>query len=198
MTTHTTTATPPTGSPAAPTGSSPAARPPLYKYQTMQWDGSDFGEDWESLSDADVQGLLAAIYPELGNARAKVETVGAGDEARRVVTFERSIGTKGVGVPVAPASRALAGRDEKLAERAPTAFADPRPALLWDAMASLPPLELRAYELAYDMQHLTLDEMVAKGDTLERAVEEAEREIEAVSDLTRLLIPAARHARNAR
>lgn len=191
MTTHTTTATPPTGS--------PAARPPLYKYQTMQWDGSDFGEDWESLSDADVQGLLAAIYPELGNARAKVETVGAGDEARRVVTFERAIGTKGVGVPVAPASRALAGRNEELAERAAAAFVDPRPALLWDAMASLPPLELRAYELAYDMQHLTLDEMVAKGDTLERAVEEAEREIEAVSDLTRLLIPAAaRHARDTR
>ena len=194
MTTHITTATPAT----PPTGS-PAARPPLYKYQTMQWDGSDFGEDWESLSDADVQGLLAAIYPELGNAKAKVETVGAGDEARRVVTFERAIGTKGVGVPVAPASRALAGRDEELAERAPAAFVDPRPALLWDAMASLPPLELRAYELAYDMQHLTLDEMVAKGDTLERAVEEAEREIEAVSDFTRLLIPAAaRHARDAR
>ena len=186
-------------SPAGAPVGSPAARPPLYKYQTMQWDASDFGEEWESLSDADVQGLLAAIYPELGNARAKVETVGAGDEARRVVTFERAIGTKGAGASTAPDARALAGRDEELAERVPALVIDPRPALLWDAIASLPPFELRAYELAYDMQHLTLDEMVAKGDTLERAVEEAEREIEAVSDLTRLLIPAAtRHARDTR
>jgi len=186
MTTHTTTAAPTT----APTGS-PAGRPPLYKYQTMQWDASDFGEDWASLSDADVQGLLAAIYPEVGNARAKVETVGTGDEARRVVTFERAIGTKGVGVPVAINNRASANWDDERAGPVAAALVDPRPALLWDAIASLSPCELRAYELAYDMQHLTLDEMVAKGDTLECAIEEAEREVEAATALTRLLIPAA-------
>ncbi len=188
MTTQTTAAAPAT-TPATPT-SSHVARPPLYKYQTMQWDASDFGEDWASLSDVDVQGLLAAIYPELGNARAKVETIGTGDEARRVVTFERAIGTKGVGVPVVIDNRASAIGDDDLVEPAASAFIDPRPALLWDAITFLPACELRAYELAYDMQHLTLDEMVAKGDTLECAIEEAEREVEAATALTRLLIPA--------
>lgn len=173
----------------------PAKTPTLYKYQTMQWDASDFGEEWESLSDDDVRALLASIYPELGNAKARVETAGSGAEARRVVTFERAIGTKGAAAP-AHRDDDTPGPDGAHSGQTSAAFVDPRPGLVWDAIASLPPLELRAYELAYDMQHLSLDEMLAKGDTLEGAIDEAEQEIGAVVELTHLLIPPMPHGKH--
>lgn len=173
---------------AATSGVSQTVTPTIYRYQTMEWNVADFGDGWETLSDADVQSLLAAIYPELNNARTKVETTGEGLEAKRIVTFERAIGTKGTTAPADGAST----NDERLASH--LTIVDPRPRLLWDAIAALPPLELQVYELAYDMQRLTLDDMLARGDTLEAAIAEADREIAAVTALTRLLIPLAQRA----
>ena len=71
---------------------------------------------------------------------------------------------------------------------------DPRPLLLWQAIAALPELVLDCYRLAYDMQHRALDELVDEGDTLELVLEQTEQEIGVVARLTERLIPTATRA----
>lgn len=197
-----------------PSDASVPSRPTLYRYempngQSPSWEASDFGDDWETLTVQDIRDLLTPLYEDIRTADVAETIEGTGAEARRVVTFKQKMRTKGAlaTTPPRPDAGSLTAADPRPDAPGPGTTGDtdrdapprdPRPLLLWRALAQLPALELRCYKLAYDMQHRSLDDLLAEDDdTLELVMEQTERELAAVARLTEHLIPApARAARD--
>lgn len=184
------------------------AQPPLYRYempngQSPSWEASEFGDGWETLTVQDVRDLLAPLYEDIRTADVSDTTEGTGPDTRRVITFKQRMRTKGALAGPAPRPDASSLTATSLPATAPAADehgappADPRPLQLWAAIAALPELVLACYQLAYDMQHRSLDELLATGDTLEFAMEQTEQEMSAATRLAARLIPAVARARHA-